>query len=87
MRHQLKYACTGIVAKVMSAMGMKVLSTRSSSTRAELEQLLSEADVISLHCPLNDTTRGKQVSPCLRDSSLEYSQKCSHGSSLEVWKS
>jgi glycerate dehydrogenase len=26
--------------------------------RMELEQLLAVADIVSLHCPLNDTTRG-----------------------------
>jgi phosphoglycerate dehydrogenase-like enzyme len=39
-------------------MGMTILSTRGSSSRADLEVLLREADVISMHCPLNEKTRG-----------------------------
>jgi phosphoglycerate dehydrogenase-like enzyme len=37
---------------------MHVVSVRSTSTRAELEALLTAADVVSLHCPLTDATRG-----------------------------
>ena len=39
-------------------MGMKVLSTRGSSSRADLEALLRGSDVVSVHCPLTDRTRG-----------------------------
>jgi len=46
------------VASVATAMGMKILSTRSSSSRADLEALLRVSDVISVHCPLTEHTRG-----------------------------
>ncbi len=46
------------VAKVAAAMGMKVLSTRGSSSRADLEALLRGSDVVSVHCPLTERTRG-----------------------------
>lgn len=36
----------------------QVVSTNSKSTRADLEQLLATAHVVSLHCPLNEATRG-----------------------------
>lgn len=32
---------------------MKLLSTDSGSSRQQLEQLLQQSDVVSLHCPLN----------------------------------
>lgn len=41
------------VAKAASALGMKVLTTHD----LPLEKLLSEVDMLSLHCPLNDKTR------------------------------
>lgn len=39
-------------------LGMRVLGTRSTSTRAEFEAMLSAADVVSVNCLLNDATRG-----------------------------
>lgn len=36
---------------------MRVLGVRSSSSRAELEQLLRESHVVSLHVPLSPATR------------------------------
>ncbi len=50
------------VAKVAEAFGMEVLITeRKGKTprpgRVSFERALSEADIISLHCPLDDTTR------------------------------
>jgi hypothetical protein len=39
-------------------MGMKILATRGSSSRADLEALLRGSDVISVHCPLTERTRG-----------------------------
>jgi glycerate dehydrogenase len=51
------------VAKVAKAFGMKVLisarpgSKKVNKDRATLETVLSEADVISLHCPLDSNTK------------------------------
>jgi len=38
--------------------GMSVSGTNSTTPREEFEKLLGEADVVSLHCPLNEHTRG-----------------------------
>lgn len=46
------------LARAAEALGMEVLSVRSTSSRAELEQLLNRSDFVSLHLPLNPTTRG-----------------------------
>ena len=46
------------LAAACQALGMRVLGTNSSSTRAELEELLKEADVISLHAHLTPETTG-----------------------------
>jgi len=59
------------VAAVAAALGMRVLYTRRSggtaedaaaepcgARRAELAELLAEADVVSLHCPLTPATEG-----------------------------
>jgi glycerate dehydrogenase len=51
------------VARVAEAFGMRVLiaNRRGQSPRPdrmELPQLLAAADIVSLHCPLNDSTRG-----------------------------
>lgn len=46
------------VAELATAIGMTVESVRSSSTRAELEGMLSRCDFVSLHCPLDARTRG-----------------------------
>ncbi|WP_428264929.1 2-hydroxyacid dehydrogenase [Haliangium sp.] len=40
------------------ALGMTVVGTRSSSSQEELDGLLATADVVSLHCPLTEATRG-----------------------------
>jgi phosphoglycerate dehydrogenase-like enzyme len=37
---------------------MSVLSTTSTSSRQEFEQLLQQSDVVSLHCPLSASTQG-----------------------------
>lgn len=53
------------VAKVVQALGCKVIffsaSGKSSCTeyeRVEFDELLAQADILSLHCPLSDRTRG-----------------------------
>lgn len=51
------------VAKVAEAFGMKILISQRPGTttpqegRVALEQLLKEADVLTLHCPLTDATK------------------------------
>ena len=53
------------VARVAQAMGCKVIfysaSGKSSCTefeRVEFDELLAQSDILSLHCPLSDRTRG-----------------------------
>lgn len=53
------------VARVVQAMGCKVIfysaSGKSSCTeyeRVEFDELLAQSDILSLHCPLSDRTRG-----------------------------
>ena len=53
------------VAKVAQALGCKVIfysaSGKSSCTeyeRVEFEELLAQSDILSLHCPLSDRTKG-----------------------------
>ncbi|MGN1129045.1 MAG: D-2-hydroxyacid dehydrogenase [Candidatus Flemingiibacterium sp.] len=55
----------GRVAAIASALGMRVLAHTAhphedseSVSYVTLDRLLAESDVISLHCPLNDSTRG-----------------------------
>jgi glycerate dehydrogenase len=52
------------VARAAAALGMRVLvsarpgSTNVAKDRVPFDELLPQADVISLHCPLTDATRG-----------------------------
>lgn len=50
------------VAKIAEAFGMKVVVAArpgtADSTRPSLEELLPQLDILTLHCPLNDATRG-----------------------------
>jgi glycerate dehydrogenase len=51
------------VARIAEAFGMQVkIANRPGSSpqsgRVALDQLLATADIVSLHCPLNDATRG-----------------------------
>ncbi|HME38618.1 MAG TPA: D-2-hydroxyacid dehydrogenase [Steroidobacteraceae bacterium] len=51
------------VARVAEAFGMRVLIANRrghgpTPGRVELEELLARSDIVSLHCPLDDTTRG-----------------------------
>jgi D-3-phosphoglycerate dehydrogenase / 2-oxoglutarate reductase len=56
------------VARRAAALGMRVLATESQPDRAFIDQhgvalmafddLLAESDVVSVHCPLNEATRG-----------------------------
>jgi hypothetical protein len=61
------------VGHMATAIGMTVIGVRSSSSRQQLEQLLSTAHVVSLHCPLTDSTRhllGAAELELMRDDAL-----------------
>ena len=44
-------------AKLCAALGMRVITCNSRSTREELQALLKESDIVSLHVPLTEKTR------------------------------
>ncbi len=46
------------VSKLASAFGMTISATDSKTPTAHLRQLISKADIISLHCPLTENTKG-----------------------------
>jgi glyoxylate reductase len=46
------------VAERARGFAMKVIHTTSRSSATELESLLTHADIVSVHAPLNDATRG-----------------------------
>ncbi|MBA4136647.1 MAG: glycerate dehydrogenase [Opitutus sp.] len=45
------------VAEIAQALGLRVRSVGSRDSREQLLAMLSESDVISLHCPLTDATK------------------------------
>jgi glyoxylate reductase len=46
------------VARRAAAFELRVVSTRSRSTDEELDQLLAQADIVTIHAPLTEQTRG-----------------------------
>jgi phosphoglycerate dehydrogenase-like enzyme len=46
------------LARAAEALGMTVLGVRRGDGRAGLLTMLAEADVVSIHCPLEPATRG-----------------------------
>lgn len=46
------------LAERAGALGLTILSVTSASSRAEWRELLASSDIISLHCPLTESTRG-----------------------------
>ena len=44
------------LAKTAEAIGMRVIGTNSKSSRLDLESLLQQADIVSLHCPVTPKT-------------------------------
>ncbi len=46
------------VARLGEALGMRVMFATRAGGRAELERVLAESDVVSLHCPLTAQTKG-----------------------------
>lgn len=47
-----------VLAEIAAGLGMPVRHTSSRSSRDELEQLVIQSDVISIHCPLVPETHG-----------------------------
>jgi glycerate dehydrogenase len=65
-------AIGGAVARIAEALGMRVVRaavpgspTRAAGERTPLAEALPAADVVSLHCPLTDATRGVVDAPFL----------------------
>jgi phosphoglycerate dehydrogenase-like enzyme len=46
------------LAAAVTALGMRVVSVRSTSAPAELDDLAAASDFVSIHCPLSPRTRG-----------------------------
>ena len=46
------------LARAAEALGMRVLGARSTTSRAALLAMCTQADVLSVHCPVTPTTRG-----------------------------
>ncbi|UQA55611.1 NAD(P)-dependent oxidoreductase [Polyangium aurulentum] len=46
------------LGRMAEAIGMRVISVRSSSSRGDLLEMVGRADVVSIHCPLTAETRG-----------------------------
>jgi len=46
------------VAEIAAGFGMGVVTTRSTSTAEEVADLYRRSDIVTIHCPLNEHTRG-----------------------------
>jgi phosphoglycerate dehydrogenase-like enzyme len=46
------------LARAAEALGMRVVSVGSTSSEGDRARLFEQSDVVSLHCPLTDETRG-----------------------------
>lgn len=68
------------LATVAVALGMKLRSVNSASTKDDLASLFGESDLVSVHCPLTEQTRGlvgeKAISAMKRGS---YLINCARG--------
>ncbi|MBK8252482.1 MAG: glycerate dehydrogenase [Polyangiaceae bacterium] len=72
------------LGRACESLGMRVLGARSSTPRAELLEMCTQADFVSVHCPLNDATRGligAEVIAAMKPGAMLVN--CSRGALLE----